>query len=1364
MFKRMSKSDLSKAQRILSWLIGTEGTMTSNMLVEALTIDEDRLEVDKEDRLGNPVSVAEQAFKIVVNSFCVQQDEIRDICRSLVRQSNHPPNSLWPDCKIITLAHSSVEQYLLSPEAKEFRFDLRTIHLQLARACLAYSTSSIWESIKQSAPENDTIPESSGEVVQFLAYTCADIFSHLQYLNVEYELVPYVIGLLQQDTRLKNLQQNCDLVNSWQYSYPFNMSLHISAKDGPWGIAVTHLLEDPLQISHTSSFLSKSVVAGLYATYFSLIEQRIEFDTTDVHYQTPLAFVVATGRIDLIKRYILRYKEQHHDAVTHGLVEAENILVSILNNTINGLFTAIVTRWMDGFRELFSEALKSLDLLYDYSHSSKIYGMLIRLCGTLGAAEKNVEVLAYIRSHASGGGRLNAQALNQLEEELLYVCVCQRNGEYVRELVASGASPNARINLPSTLRLLHQRYTDKITLENVNKYWICYLDSEVLLNEVDTHSRDWEYSEEKPEFITMAAMNDPGIARLLVQGRHEEVLGNTDVLAKAVESWLLITDDQGQADDFEVLRSLLYNYLQKPENKQKMDMALVICSGNISGTWAVTQLLARDADPNCSLLDEDYRDASTPLVAACRCGSYENVKILLDAQADPDLESESGIIPSVAVFASWTFKGGISDRQRIFDLLRQYKPELMTSSKRALSKPSPAFGTSGFGSRPGSVLSAAIMTPLRSCLPLEFLQSNGLLENLNNYLPGDEYGTPLIAAAATGEEDLVNLLLEHGATINVPGHPDTEWSHPALAATYAEHWDLALRFLEDVDTSSIITPAEQRKWSMALMVSLESDNPEVALKLIQGGVNINFASDQEASSFMLATVKESGFNYMVEIRTRLFDMGTPMYAACVGGNPTLIKKLQELEAREEPTPGASSGDCLTAACGSGKVEAVEIFLQRGSNVNKCTPGRERWCPLVSALLSEGYSDEDNIVSLLLSKGARADISYQFENSAVDPRSLETMVLGYGKSLHFSLLWKRMWDDGTITGSSILQAKPFFGNPFIAATVGRDEDGIELIARQEGVDVNYEERCGIYPTAMMATLDMKKSYRVTGPLRKLGATEITANQMLNFSHPFRALTSNVVKNNIGLTVPGSFWGNMITLCVNVEMAIPYLLQQGADPNQVVSRSFYGSALIAASALLRSDTMMHFLDHGCDVNAVVSDSLFGTPLIAACAGPAHYPFQWSFHEEFNLNDPPGWSMVQYDLLELLVARGADVNVTHNEFTPLIALVLCDCEEVYKIKGLKLLLENGADPDAILPQWGYNKVSIQSCPYPVLSAVKNLGGQTCPSILVFNTSYQMTAGKQWSAISIAEEKGQERIRNILIQAREERELSTGVVSISL
>ena len=62
----------------------------------------------------------------------------------------------------------------------------------------------------------------------------------------------------------------------------------------------------------------------------------------------------------------------------------------------------------------------------------------------------------------------------------------------------------------------------------------------------------------------------------------------------------------------------------------------------------------------------------------------------------------------------------------------------------------------------------------------------------------------------------------------------------------------------------------------------------------------------------------------------------------------------------------------------------------------------------------------------------------------------------------------------------------------------------------------------------------------------------------------------------------------------------------------------------------------------------------------------------------------------MLELRSSKGADVNATNDEFSPLIAPILCDCEQKYKIKRLELLLEKGADPNVILPMWGHNTVS--------------------------------------------------------------------------
>ncbi|KAK6723638.1 hypothetical protein SNK04_002485 [Fusarium graminearum] len=1295
MFKKMSNSDLRKAKRILSWLIGTDGEMTANMLVEALTIDEDRLEVDEEDRLQNP-------------------GEIRNICRSLVRESDYSYPIRGPKCKAITLAHFSVEQYLLSPQAGRFRLDLRDIHLQLSRACLAYSTSPIWESVTQSGSEDDVVAENGRDVVQFLASTCQDIFSHLQYQNVEYDLVHYITGLLQQEPRLRNLNRNCALVNSWDdYRSPYKAILYIDARGGPWGVSMARLLDGPLRIGHTSSFLSKAVAAGLYPTCISLILSTIDFNGVDGYHQTPLAFIVATGRIDLVRHFALQNKTKYQRATGSNTLADGNMLKLILNSTVNGLFTAIVAKWVDGCHELFSAALGYLEMFLDRDYATKVYPMMIRLCSILSAVERFDEFLESLLSHASRSERMNAQALKQLEEEVLYVSVRQDNAGYVRKMLASGVSPTARINRASNLRLLHQRYADNVTLEEVNKYWLCYLDTEAFLDRIDAHWRDWEYAEDEPKIIFTTPMNNSKISRLLVEGANAKILDDEDILLPAIGSWLSETDNQGQATDLEFLRSLLLDYLQKPENKEKLNLALNIWAGSKDGIQVIKQLIARGANPNSSLVGENYHDFRTPLVTACRGQGFANVEVLLEEGADPNLEAESGMLPSVALFTnSWC---PASDRDRIYDLLKQHTPALKTITERPLLPP-PVFYRYGYGSRDGSVLSAIITSAMRYHIPVEFLMSHDLLDNLDRYLPGDEYGTPLIAAAATGSKDFVDLLIQHGATIDAPGHPDTEWSHPALAAILSDHWDLALKFLEGFDASSYETDEEQRKWEMALMCALQWDGQDVALKLIEGGVDIDFVMDQGASPYILYDTRESFHTDMDEIMSYLSETGTSMYAAYVSGNMTLINKLQSLGASQDPAPGAPFGDSLTVVCASENVEAVEMLLEKGSDVNQCNPGREKWCPLVAALPVSYSSGTDEIVSLLIEKGAKANVSYPFKNAPAEPNSLESMLFKYNQTLHFSLLWKRMWDDCKITGPSILYAKPFNGNTFIAATEGRDDERLELVAKQEGVDVNREESCGIYPTAMIATLDMKKSYRTSDTLRKLGATEISASQMLNFTHPFRALSSELVKENVGLTIPGSFWGNMITLCVNVPTAIPFLLQQGADPTEVVPGSFYGSALMAASALLSADTILHFIDHGCNFNIPVSP--FGTPLIAVCAGPSHYPFQWSFHEEYNLQDPPGWSMVQYDMLELLIANGADVNATHNEFSPLIALVLCDCEQEYKIKGLRLLLEKGADPNLTLPQWGYSKVDV---------------------------------GKTWSAISIAEKKGHKGVKEILIQRRE-------------
>lgn len=46
--------------------------MTTNMLVEALTIDVDKLDLDQEDRLRSPVSMTKQGFEVDADNLRVK--------------------------------------------------------------------------------------------------------------------------------------------------------------------------------------------------------------------------------------------------------------------------------------------------------------------------------------------------------------------------------------------------------------------------------------------------------------------------------------------------------------------------------------------------------------------------------------------------------------------------------------------------------------------------------------------------------------------------------------------------------------------------------------------------------------------------------------------------------------------------------------------------------------------------------------------------------------------------------------------------------------------------------------------------------------------------------------------------------------------------------------------------------------------------------------------------------------------------------------------------------------------------------------------------------------------------------------------
>ena len=558
---------------------------------------------------------------------------------------------------------------------------------------------------------------------------------------------------------------------------------------------------------------------------------------------------------------------------------------------------------------------------------------------------------------------------------------------------------------------------------------------------------------------------------------------------------------------------------------------------------------------------------------------------------------------------------------------------------------------------------------------------------MNLCVPSDHFGTPSIAAAASGSEWTVDFLLEHGADPHVQGRADADWYLPALAAVYGDLPELALKLLKESDFASMQTHPQQWAKCFILVCANATEDAEeeeealtswdsLACELLNHGIDVTLDLSRSC------TYDDRPLIYDEDHLEPAF-LGCSLIAACASGRLALVKRILESGAPQRPRNTGRFGSCLAAASYSANVKMVRFFLDQGFDVNERIPQVEFWCPLVAALRTEHWQMVD-VVTLLLEKGADPNALYDGCNPPVEDTQILVMILEQNNSWHHVLVLQRLWNKNKITGPSIMQTHVFFGSPITAGVRPRQYELLRCLT-DKGGNLDLENSAGFYPTAMLTTQDSKRGFDIQRVLLSQGASPTKPEQMLDHIRPFRDIKSSHLETSPCLSVPGSFWGNILSLCVMKELTIPYLLQQGADPDEVVLGSFYGSAMIAAAALLRAEVVVAFLNNGsiAKLNDVASEGAFGTPLIAACAGPPEFPFKYAFHEDHEFLDPKNWEVIQFDLIEILLDAGAKPNLTYKCFSPLIVLVSSTSRK--KLRAVSLLLERGANPELIVPKYG-------------------------------------------------------------------------------
>ncbi|PIB00933.1 Vegetative incompatibility protein HET-E-1 [Cercospora beticola] len=233
------------------------------------------------------------------------------------------------------------------------------------------------------------------------------------------------------------------------------------------------------------------------------------------------------------------------------------------------------------------------------------------------------------------------------------------------------------------------------------------------------------------------------------------------------------------------------------------------------------------------------------------------------------------------------------------------------------------------------------------------------------------FSPALVAASTKGHETIVEALLKAGANLKVELalHEAATSGHAKVAKMLIEVGATFHAAKEPCDAQCTL-----------LSTASEAGYREIVEMLIMSGVNVNTACSPSLTPLMLASQRGD-----VEIVGMLLDAGAdPIHraleAASLNGHREVVKKMIETLLEREKSPGANQtagplSEELIAACNLGLVEAAEVLIKAGANVNNRGRLETSWGvfknvnALEVVLASDEYKYSVELAGMLLTAGA-----------------------------------------------------------------------------------------------------------------------------------------------------------------------------------------------------------------------------------------------------------------------------------------------------------------------------------------------------------------------------------------------------------
>ncbi|KIW05058.1 uncharacterized protein PV09_04213 [Verruconis gallopava] len=243
--------------------------------------------------------------------------------------------------------------------------------------------------------------------------------------------------------------------------------------------------------------------------------------------------------------------------------------------------------------------------------------------------------------------------------------------------------------------------------------------------------------------------------------------------------------------------------------------------------------------------------------------------------------------------------------------------------------------------------------------------------------------TPLQAAVRAKNNDMISLLIEHGANIN-PEEPSGTYGYPLQAAAHYGYVE-QIRFLIDRGAS---LNAVGGKFGTALQAAAAEGSDAVIKMLLDAGADAMieggcYGSALQAASWLgvyrqVKLLLELG----VPVNTQSGKYGNPLAAAAKRANRDVVELLLAAGA-DVNLEGGKYGTPLQAACCSKGSSAkrfgkgiIELFIEKGADLNPKASGKYGSPIQAAACHSRSYVD------ILISHGANPNVQGGKYGSAI----------------------------------------------------------------------------------------------------------------------------------------------------------------------------------------------------------------------------------------------------------------------------------------------------------------------------------------------------------------------------------------------